>query len=116
MKKQLTALLAPVALLGAFILPLATAVRASTLQNTPGIDRRQQRQQQRIGRGIRRGGLTRHEAVRLERRESRIQRMEDRAKSDGRVTPQERRRINRHLNRVNRGINRQRNDRQRRTY
>lgn len=116
MKKQLTAVLAPLALAGAFILPLATQAHAAIVQNTPGIDRREARQQRRIERGVRRGGLTRHEAMRLERREARVQRMEDRARSDGRVTYQERRRINRHLNHVSRGINRQRYDRQRRRY
>ncbi|MGI8653612.1 MAG: hypothetical protein ACR2LC_00170 [Pyrinomonadaceae bacterium] len=116
MKKQLTAMLAPLALLGAFMLPLATQARAAAIQNTPGIDRREARQQRRIERGVRRGRLTRHEVMRLERRESKIQREEDRARSDGRVTYQERRRINRHLNHVNRGLYRHRHNRQRRRY
>lgn len=116
MKKQLTAMLTPLALLGAFILPLATGVRAAIIQNTPGIDRREAHQQRRIERGVRRGGLTRHEATRLERRESKIQREEYRARADGRVTYQERRRINHHLNHVSRGIYRQRHDRQRRRH
>ena len=114
MKRKLTAVLAPLALFGAFVLP-AAARTPTTPQNTPGIDRREQRQQRRIRRGYRRGSLTRREAARLERRESRVNRAEMTARADGRVTRGERRRVNRRLNRVNRGIRHQEHDRQRRS-
>jgi hypothetical protein len=114
MKRKLTAILAPLALFGAFVLPAAARTTAAP-QNTPGIDRREQRQQRRIRRGYRRGSLTRREAARLGRREARVNRAETRARADGRVTRGERRRLNRRLNRLNRNIRGQRHDRQHRS-
>lgn len=112
LKSRLVAVLMLTALLGAS--SLSAAARTPPPQSTPGIDRREHRQQRRIRRGYRRGSLTRREAARLERREAGVRRAEWRARADGRVTRGERRRINRRLNRLNRGIYRQRHDRQHR--
>ncbi|HZT60769.1 MAG TPA: hypothetical protein VFA21_19355 [Pyrinomonadaceae bacterium] len=112
MKKNLFAMLMSLALLGVFVLP---ASAAASPQNTSGIDRREMRQQRRIRRGYRRGGLTRSEAMRLERREHRLRRAEMRDRRDGRVTRRERRHLNRRLNRLNRDIRRERHDSERRS-
>jgi hypothetical protein len=79
---------------------------------TPGIDRRQANQEQRIDQGIASGQLTEREAARLERQQNRIDRMEDRAKSDGVVTKKERARINAAQDRASRDIFREKHDRQ----
>ncbi|GIW55660.1 MAG: hypothetical protein KatS3mg082_2064 [Nitrospiraceae bacterium] len=79
---------------------------------TPGIDRRQANQEQRIDQGIASGQLTEREAARLERQQNRINRMEDRAKSDGVVTKKERARIKAAQDRASRDIFREKHDRQ----
>lgn len=116
MKSKLAAILALLVLSGALALPVAARTKNMPKQETPGIDRREQRQQRRIRRGVRNGSLTAREARHLERREQKIQRTETRIESDGTVTRHERRRFNRMLNRENRGIRRQRHDRQRERY
>src|SRR5262245_24746269 len=68
------------------------------------IDKRQQRQQNRIGNGIKNGSISPREASRIEKNEARINRDEARAKADGVVTPREKARLNRELNRTNREI------------
>ena len=60
---------------------------------TPGIDNRKMRIQDRIDEGVRAGSITRGEARRLERREREIARLEARYKADGVVTQQERREL-----------------------
>lgn len=79
---------------------------------TPGIDRRQANQEQRIDQGVASGQLTEREAARLERQQNRINRLEDRAKSDGVVTKKERARINAAQDRASRDIFREKHDRQ----
>lgn len=82
--------------------------------NTPGIDRREVRQQKRIVRGVESGRLTTREAIRLEAQQGRVHAMEARAKADGTVTAKERVRIQRAQNRTSRNIYRQKHDAQRR--
>jgi hypothetical protein len=94
-------------------LTLGTAGWAQS-NETPGVDARQERQQNRIADGIASGELTPREAAKLERREAHIERSEQRAKADGVVTPAERRHLNRELNRSSRAIARQKHDAQRR--
>lgn len=81
-------------------------------QTTPGVDRREHRQQVRIRHGVRSGSLTRHEALRLERQQARTRAIEAKAKSDGKVTARERARLQHRENRTSRHIYRQRHDRQ----
>jgi hypothetical protein len=78
--------------------------------NTPVIDRREQRQENRIGAGTADGSLTSREAARLNRGQARVDRMENRAEADGRVTGWERARIQHQQNVQNRRIYRQRHD------
>ena len=77
---------------------------------TPGINKRQLRQQARIRQGVRSGELTPSEAKNLEKREAKIQADKKAAKADGKVTPQERKKLNRELNRTNRAIRRKKHN------
>ena len=89
-----------------FILGLGVAAFA----NTPYIDRREHREQQRIRQGIHSGELTRREARRLEAEQGRIRGYEWYAKSDGHVSRAERRHLDRMLDRSSRDIYRQKHD------
>ena len=89
-----------------FILGLGVAAFA----NTPYIDRREHREQQRIRQGIRSGELTRRETRRLEAEQGRIRGYEWYAKSDGHVSRAERRHLDRMLDRSSRDIYRQKHD------
>jgi len=75
-------------------------------RNSPGIDARERRQQNRVATGLRNGSLTGREASRIERNEARVQRDEARAKADGVVTGRERARLNHELNHTSREIRR----------
>jgi hypothetical protein len=94
------------------IVALFAAVTIPTFAQTatPRVDRRERRQQKRIGKGIENGSLTPREGAQLERREEKIQRDEARAKSDGVVTPAERGKLNRELNRDSRAIRRKKHN------
>jgi hypothetical protein len=83
-------------LVAAIAASIATTAFASA---TPGVDRRECRQRQRITQGVRSGALSRGEARRAWAGERRIHRMEWRAKSDGVVTARERVRLHRSLDR-----------------
>ncbi len=80
---------------------------------TPGIDKRQANQQQRIDQGVASGQLTPKEAARLEKGQGRVQNMEDKAKADGVVTKKERARIQQAENVQSRHIAKEKHDRQR---
>lgn len=75
-------------------------------RNTPGVDRREQRQQNRVANGLKNGSLTPHETAKIERDEAKIRRDEARAKADGVVTSREQERLNRELNHTSREIRR----------
>ena len=70
------------------------------------VNRRQTRQQNRIGNGIKNGSLNPNEASRLEKREAGIQRQEkrDMAKHNGHLTKAEQKQLNHRENRVSRSI------------
>jgi hypothetical protein len=90
-----------------------TAAPAKDPAATPGVDKRQANQQQRIEQGVASGQLTAKEAARLEKGQERVQRMEDKAKADGVVTKQERARLQHAENVQNRQIAKEKHDRQR---
>lgn len=96
--KRLTAVLIATALLATF------AGVASANPYAPRIERREVQQRLRIRQGVRRGDLTRREAMRLRMRGLGIRRMELRARADGRVTQGERWRLERALDRRSRTI------------
>ncbi|UUX96228.1 hypothetical protein [Aquabacterium sp. J223] len=77
---------------------------------TPGVDKRQELQQQRTDQGAAKGQLTPQEQQRLERRQGVVDKAETRAQADGSVTAQERRQLHRMQDRSSRAIHRQRHD------
>src|SRR5208337_344752 len=78
----------------------------------PGIDAREQHQQQRIQQGIQSGELTKGEANHLEAQQGRIQGTEDRMKANGNLNGRERAKLTRMQNRASRNIYRKKhNDR-----
>jgi len=96
---------------------LAAALAAVTVPSlafaqatTPWIDRREDRQENRIGAGTSDGSLTSREAARLNRGQTHVDAMQNRAASDGTVTRRERARIHHQQNIQNRRIYRQRHD------
>ena len=70
------------------------------------VNRRETRQQQRIGNGVKSGQLTPGETKRLERGEQRLQNNEkkDMAKDNGHLTKQDQRQLNRESNRMSKRI------------
>ena len=104
-----------IAVMTAFALPVLAQTATPPARDpaaTPGIDKRQANQQQRIDQGVKSGELTGKEAARLEKGQERIQTMEDKAKADGKVTPKERERLQKAENRESRKIAREKHDRQ----
>jgi hypothetical protein len=94
------------------LIATAAAVPVYAQTATPGVDARQERQEQRIDQGVASGELNQREAARLNRQQDRIEGMEERAKADGTVTNQERRQLNRAQNRASRHIAKEKHDRQ----
>ena len=91
---------------------IAGAAFAQSPAETPRIDKREVRQEQRITNGIASGQLTAKETARLEREQARINTAEARAKSDGVVTARERASLTRKQNRASRHIYKQKHDAQ----
>lgn len=102
---------------------VGSAAAQSTTSNTSGagpgvvdpghprvnqVNRREGRQQQRIGNGIKNGTLTSQQATHLEKRETAVQNREkaDMAKNNGHLTKAEQAGINRQQNRISRSIKR----------
>ena len=79
---------------------------ASAHEATARADRREARQQVRIGRGVAGGTLTPRETRRLERGQMRVRCIERRAKADGDVTRRERVRLERFQDRQSHRIHR----------
>lgn len=95
----------------ALILCLAAPAFAQPAQ-TPGLDKRQAKMENRIEKGKASGALTGKEAARLEKRQQRLGQAEERAKSDGVVTGQERRHLDKKADTVSKSIHRQKHDKQ----
>ena len=78
----------------------------SYLATAAEVDRREDRQQERIGQGVESGQLTPSETARLERQEQRIdnQVTAERAANGGHLTPAERAQVKREQNRESRRI------------
>jgi CRISPR/Cas system-associated endoribonuclease Cas2 len=101
------------------LLVLAVAVgtaaaqpQAGAGQTDPGhprvnqVNRRETRQQQRIGNGVKNGKLTPAQTARLEKGENRLQNNEkkDMAKDNGHLTKQDQRQLNREANHMSKRI------------
>jgi uncharacterized membrane protein YebE (DUF533 family) len=96
---------------------LAVLITAITLPAfaqtaTPGIDRREARQEKRIDQGVKSGQLTPSETAKLEKGKAHVDTMEAKAKADGVVTAKERQRIQHAQDVQSRKIHRQKHDRQ----
>ena len=91
---------------------VAVAVPLYAQTDTPKVDARQERQQERIDQGVASGELNQREAGRLQKEQDRIAGHEEKAKADGVVTKQERRKLNREQDRASRHIKREKHDRQ----
>src|SRR5258708_1194733 len=76
------------------------------------VDRRAERQQDRIAEGVENGSLTPRETANLEHREAKINReiKRDRAANGGTLTPAERAKINREQNRASRAVYRKKHN------
>lgn len=83
---------------------------APVFAGTPGLDRREHNQRERIQQGVQTGELTRPEAHRLVKGERKLHRQERRAKSDGEVTAAERARLQHSADRMSHRIYRQKHD------
>jgi len=94
------------ALVAAMAIGLVTPARAGE------IERRKERQQHRIARGVDNGKLSPAEAGRLERQEGALDHEENamREANGGKLSPGERRLLNRQQNRLSRRIFRQKHD------
>ena len=99
-------LLAAVAI-AAFVVP-----EFALAQSTPRIDKRQEKQDARIDKGVEKGQLNQKEAARLEKGQQHVQKMENKALSDGKMTTQEKRRIEHAQDAQSKRIARQRHDKQ----
>ena len=98
---------------------LSLAVMTATAQadrgtHDPGVNARQQHQQQRIKQGMKSGELTRHEARELRDEQRDIKQLEQAYKSDGKLTNAERKDLQHELNQQSRDIYQQKHDAQER--
>lgn len=100
--------------LGATIAMACIGAFAQTVSSpqTPRVDKREARQEQRIEKGVASGELNARETQRLEKEQAAIGRAEDKAKADGTVTAKERHHLNKMQNRASRDIHHQKHDRQ----
>lgn len=107
--KTLNTLIAAAAIV---MLPLTAAHAATDAAATPGVDKRQAKQERRIDNGVASGALTAREARRLDRQQDRIDTAENKAKADGVVTRKERHRLHHAQDHASRKVYRQKHDRQ----
>ena len=77
---------------------------------SPGVDRREHRQKQRIKEGVRSGQLTHEEAKGLRAQQREIRAKERDMKSDGVLTPQERQELHQDLNESSKNIFQEKHD------
>ena len=74
------------------------------------VDHRQERQDNRIQKGVENGSLTEAEAKKLSLQQKRIQKKEDRVNADGAVSAQEKKRLTHAQNNAHRDIKRKKNN------
>ncbi len=104
-------------LLSAFVLSLAGTAFAQSASpqgsaSMPRVEKRQERQQQRIDQGVASGSLTGKEAQRLQSQQTRIEAAENRAQADGKVTRKERAAMEARQDKASRRIAKQKHDAQ----
>ena len=91
---------------------VALGIAAPALAQETRVDRRQERQEQRIDKGVQSGTLTPRETRKLERGQNRVERVETRAQADGKVTAREKARLERAQDVQSKRIYRQKHDAQ----
>jgi len=94
----------------ALLLTLTMAAPVFANPKSPGADRREHNQKQRIKQGVRSGQLTREEARGLAAEQKAIRAKEREMKSGGVVTPQERRELHQDLNESSQHIFQEKHD------
>jgi uncharacterized membrane protein YebE (DUF533 family) len=110
MKKILSAII--IALFASASLLPVYAQDKNPKDNTPKVNRRQNRQEKRIQEGAKSGELTREEAAKLKAEQEAIQAQKRAAKSDGVVTKKERKSIKTNQKEAGKDIKKERNDKQ----
>lgn len=70
------------------------------------VDKRQERQAERIQKGVENGTLSEAEQKKLQHQQGRIQKMEEKAQADGQVSKEEMKKLQRAQNNANRDIKR----------
>lgn len=83
---------------------------AASAQSTPGVDKREKNQKQRIVDGVKDGELGFKETAKLLKQQAEIRKFERKAKADGTVTFGERVRLHRELNQAGKNIKRKKNN------
>ncbi len=83
---------------------------AQVMPNDPRVEKRQQKQEERIEQGVASGQLTPKEAGKLQSDQDRIEQLKKRMQSDGKLTDSERQRLNDLQDRAGQRIDRQKND------
>jgi hypothetical protein len=79
-------------------------------QSTPRIDKRQESQDERIEKGLKKGQLTKKEGRRLEKGQEHVENLEEKALEDGKVTKREKQRIDKAQDKQSQRIYKQRHD------
>lgn len=83
---------------------------AASAQTTPGVDKREKNQKQRIVDGVKDGELGFKETAKLLKQQAEIRKFERKAKADGTVTLVERARLHNELNKASGNIRRKKNN------
>jgi polyhydroxyalkanoate synthesis regulator phasin len=91
-----------------------TEAVADRKPRSPGVNRREHRQNRRIRRGVKSGELTRDEAKTLRREQKDIRQKERDMKSDGALTREERKELHQDLNEASRNIHEEKHDAEKR--
>jgi CRISPR/Cas system-associated endoribonuclease Cas2 len=77
------------------VVVLMSGIALAGPTDDPGIQNREQKQEQRIQQGVQSGQLTPKEAGRLEAQQTKIKQDEERMKADGKLTKAERKKLKR---------------------
>lgn len=88
----------------------AFAEEATAPETKPDVDARQERQADRIQKGVESGQITEHEQKHLEKQQHRIEKAEAHAMKDGNISDKEAHRLNRMQNKASRDIRRARHN------
>ena len=93
-------------------MPGLVLAQTSDTTSTPRIDKRQEKQQKRIDRGVKSGALNEKEAARLQKGQARVQKAEDKAMADGKMTKKERKKMEHMQDQQSKKIYREKHDKQ----